>query len=116
MPPVALPAEDYMRQAKDLWESLHLPALRPQTPWFGYSLGVWEDAWQTAADNAAASAWQVNGESTWNRRRTMGVTNLPSSVVEGAPDESATTAPGRARAAAGCPPTVWPHPLAGRTR
>lgn len=89
MPPVALPAEDYMRQAKDLWESLHLPALRPQTPWFGYSLGVWEDAWQTAADNAAASAWQVNGESTWNRRRTMGVTNLPSSVVEGAPDESA---------------------------
>ena len=83
MPPVALPKQEFMEQAKDLWEALDLPKLRPVSPWHGYSLGVWEDAWQTAADNATASKWEDNGAATWARRRKMTVTNLPAAQVEG---------------------------------
>ena len=41
MPPLALPKRDYMERAKGIWEELGLPPLRPQPPWFGYSLGDW---------------------------------------------------------------------------
>src|SRR3546814_2329535 len=39
MPPVALPKREYMEHAKTLWEKLGLPPLKPEAPWFGYSLG-----------------------------------------------------------------------------
>lgn len=41
-PPVALPAKKYMEAAKAKWESLGLPPLTPKMPWYGYSLGHWE--------------------------------------------------------------------------
>ena len=47
MPPLALPAREYMEGAKALWERLGLPGLRPQPPWHGYSLGDWSEAWQS---------------------------------------------------------------------
>ena len=40
-PPISLPKREYMERAKAIWEELGLPALRPQAPWFGYSLGEW---------------------------------------------------------------------------
>lgn len=86
MPAVALPRQQYMEEAKQLWESLGLPRLRPTSPWHGYSLGVDDPAWDEAARNAAASDWQANGEATWKRRRKMSVTNLPTTEVEGKAD------------------------------
>jgi len=42
-PPVALPAKKYMEAAKVKWEQLGLPPLKPKMPWYGYSLGQWEE-------------------------------------------------------------------------
>jgi len=69
MPPLALPAEPYMRQAKEIWERLDLPALSPQPPWHGYSLGDWSDLWSKFAESAAAGDWRINGANTYDRRR-----------------------------------------------
>jgi len=42
MPPLALSAPQYMEHARAMWEELGLPALKPQPPWHGYSLGEWD--------------------------------------------------------------------------
>ena len=42
-PPVSLPKKEYMERAKQLWERLELPKLKPQDPWFGYNLGLWSE-------------------------------------------------------------------------
>ena len=68
MPPLALPGKEYMEQAKELWERLGLPALRPESPWHGYSLGDWHERWEIAAKNAAASDYLKNGEETARRQ------------------------------------------------
>ncbi|MCK9915561.1 UbiD family decarboxylase [Microbacteriaceae bacterium K1510] len=69
MPPVALPKREYMEEAKVLWEKLGLPALKPETPWFGYSLGEWEDVWDKNAEQAARGEWMERSESYRQRRR-----------------------------------------------
>jgi 4-hydroxy-3-polyprenylbenzoate decarboxylase len=69
MPPLALPAERYMTQARKLWEELDLPRLSPQPPWHGYSLGDWSDLWTRFADAAVAGDWRENGAETYRRRR-----------------------------------------------
>ena len=30
-----------MERAKQIWQELGLPKHRPESPWFGYSLGQW---------------------------------------------------------------------------
>lgn len=62
MPPLALPTREYMERARALWEEIGLPPLRPQPPWFGYSLGDWSPAWDAAAKRAAEGDYLVNGE------------------------------------------------------
>ncbi len=42
-PPVSLPKREYMENARKISEEPELPKLRPQMPWFGYSLGQWSD-------------------------------------------------------------------------
>jgi 4-hydroxy-3-polyprenylbenzoate decarboxylase len=69
MPPLALPAREYMEGAKALWERLGLPNLKPQPPWHGYSLGDWSDAWDEAAARAAASEYLENGRRTHQRQQ-----------------------------------------------
>ena len=69
MPPLALPAEPYMRRAREIWEDLQLPRITPQSPWHGYDLGDWEPRWQVFADRAAAGNWAENGADTLARRR-----------------------------------------------
>ena len=32
-----------MEKAKLIWEELGLPPLRPEMPWYGYSLGQWPE-------------------------------------------------------------------------
>ena len=68
MPPLALPAKRYMEAGRALWEELGLPALRPETPWHGYALGDWSQAWEDAAARAAAGRWQENGRRTLRRQ------------------------------------------------
>ena len=69
MPPLALPKREYMENAKALWESLGLPALRPESPWFGYSLGDWEEEWDKNAQQATLGDWMHRSESYRQRRR-----------------------------------------------
>ena len=61
MPPLALPARDYMERAKDIWEEMGLPRLTPQAPWHGYSLGAWHEVWDAAAKRAADGEYLENG-------------------------------------------------------
>ncbi len=61
MPPLALPTQEYMERAKKIWERLGLPALRPQAPWYGYSLGDWLPQWDAAAKRAATGNYLENG-------------------------------------------------------
>jgi UbiD family decarboxylase len=69
MPPLALPAREYMERAKAIWEELGMPPLRPQPPWFGYSLGDWLPEWQRAADRAARGEYLENGRISGARQR-----------------------------------------------
>jgi UbiD family decarboxylase len=68
MPPLALPAEEYMARAKDIWQELGLPRILPQSPWHGYQLGDWAQEWTDFAEAAVAGDWRQNGESTYARR------------------------------------------------
>ena len=61
MPPLALPTREYMERARVLWDEMGLPALRPQPPWFGYSLGDWLPQWDAAAKRAATGHYLENG-------------------------------------------------------
>jgi 4-hydroxy-3-polyprenylbenzoate decarboxylase len=69
MPPVALPARPYMERARAIWEELGLPALNPQPPWHGYSLGEWDPAWDRYAERAVQGRWVESGAETFTRRR-----------------------------------------------
>jgi UbiD family decarboxylase len=68
MPPLALPAEEYMARAKEIWQELGLPRIVPQSPWHGYQLGDWAQEWTDFAEAAVAGDWRQNGESTYARR------------------------------------------------
>jgi UbiD family decarboxylase len=69
MPPLALPKREYMERARAIWEELGLPALKPQPPWFGYSLGDWLPQWDAAARRAVAGLYLENGRLSAARRR-----------------------------------------------
>jgi UbiD family decarboxylase len=73
MPPLALPAREFMEQAKTIWEELGLPALAVQSPWHGYTLGDWTETWETFARRATVGDWESTGRETLARQRT-GVT------------------------------------------
>jgi 4-hydroxy-3-polyprenylbenzoate decarboxylase len=68
MPPLALPAEEYMRRAHELWQELDLPRITPQPPWHGYELGDWAPEWTEFAQAAVRGDWRASGENTFARR------------------------------------------------
>jgi 4-hydroxy-3-polyprenylbenzoate decarboxylase len=68
-PPISLPKREYMERAKQIWEELGLPKLKPQTPWFGYTLGEWPDELEQAAQLAVAGDYFKTGETLVKRRR-----------------------------------------------
>jgi 4-hydroxy-3-polyprenylbenzoate decarboxylase len=68
-PPISLPKREYMENAKKIWEELGLPALRPETPWYGYSLGEWSDEFEQAAQDAVDGNYFKYGETLIARRR-----------------------------------------------
>ncbi len=69
MPPIALPKREYMEAAKELWERLDLPPLKPESPWHGYSLGDWTNEWDEMAQRAAEGDYLVNGQRSAQLRR-----------------------------------------------
>jgi UbiD family decarboxylase len=82
MPPLALPKREYMENAKALWERLGLPPLRPESPWYGYSLGDWDDEWDRNALAATRGDWMSRDESYRQRQRNDVAPNSSSRITE----------------------------------
>ena len=61
-PPVALPSRKYMEAAKAKWEKLGLPPLKPKMPWYGYSLGHWDEGDVENAESAVRGDYRQVAE------------------------------------------------------
>ena len=68
-PPISLPKREYMERAKAIWEELKLPKLKPESPWFGYSLGEWPGELERAAELAVKGDYFETGKALVKRRR-----------------------------------------------
>ncbi len=68
-PPLSLPKKEYMENARRIWDELGLPALKPKMPWYGYSLGEWDDEFEVMARRAVASDYFTTGDIIAQRRR-----------------------------------------------
>ncbi|HEX2567284.1 MAG TPA: UbiD family decarboxylase, partial [Burkholderiales bacterium] len=68
-PPISLPKREYMENAKKIWEELGLPPLKPETPWFGYSLGYWPEDLDEAAARAVRGDYFETAKLLEARRR-----------------------------------------------
>ena len=70
MPPLALPKQATTWSArKAIWDELGSARLRPQPPWFGYSLGDWLPEWDAAAERAVDGRYLENGRISETQRR-----------------------------------------------
>ena len=87
MPPIALPKKEYMEHAADLWEKLKLPPLQPESPWYGYSLGDWDEEWDEMAKRAAEGQYMANGRRSAQLRRSDVFPNTSIREVLGNPFE-----------------------------
>jgi 4-hydroxy-3-polyprenylbenzoate decarboxylase len=67
-PPVSLPKKEYMENALKIWRELDLPEIRPQSPWFGYSLGQWDEELEEEAALALKGEHYKTGEKLKARR------------------------------------------------
>ena len=68
-PPISLPKREYMENARKIWEELGLPTLKPQAPWFGISLGEWEEDFEVMAQRAVDGGYWKTGEIIAQQRR-----------------------------------------------
>ncbi len=68
-PPVSLPKREYMERAAQIWDELDLPPLKPEAPWFGYSLGQWSEEFERDAQLAVEGRWMESGERHLARQR-----------------------------------------------
>ena len=80
--PVALPKKEFMEGARTLWESIGLPALRPQAPWHGYDLGHWPEELARQAKRATDGDYFLTGEEFALQRRNDVAMNTPLSEVD----------------------------------
>ena len=67
-PPVSLPKREYMEHARELWEEFMLPPLNPKMPWYGYSLGQWDEELDEEARLAVEDGYFETGEKLKSRR------------------------------------------------
>jgi 4-hydroxy-3-polyprenylbenzoate decarboxylase len=58
-----------MERAKVIWEELGLPKLKPESPWYGYSLGEWSKDLDEAALRATKGEYFETGKQLAKRRR-----------------------------------------------
>src|SRR5262245_566735 len=68
-PPISLPKREFMERARVIWEELGLPKLKPEAPWFGYSLGEWSEEMEQAAQRATRGDYFETGMRLAQRRR-----------------------------------------------
>ena len=68
-PPISLPKREYMERAREIWDHLGLPPLKPEPPWYGYSLGDWSDELDEFAQRAVEGRAFETGEIIAQRRR-----------------------------------------------
>jgi len=68
-PPISLPKREFMERARTIWEELGLPKLKPESPWFGYSLGDWPADFEEAAERAVRGDYFITGKEQEKRRR-----------------------------------------------
>ena len=68
-PPISLPKREYMEHAREIWDEIGLPRLRPEPPWFGYDLGEWNDELERQAQLAVKSDYWETGKWCAQRRR-----------------------------------------------
>jgi 4-hydroxy-3-polyprenylbenzoate decarboxylase len=87
-PPISLPKREYMERARAIWEELGLPALKPETPWFGYSLGEWSKDLEEAAERAVRGDYFLTGEMLAKRRRNDVAMNTEVRDLKGEKPES----------------------------
>jgi 4-hydroxy-3-polyprenylbenzoate decarboxylase len=76
-PPISLPKKEYMERARKLWERLELPKLEPESPWYGYSLGDWNETWDGWAKRAVEGKWEETGADTFARRKAGVIPETP---------------------------------------
>ncbi|HEY7067300.1 MAG TPA: UbiD family decarboxylase [Chloroflexota bacterium] len=76
-PPVSLPKREYMERARGIWEELGLPTLKPEAPWYGYSLGDWHPLFEAQARRAVTGEYWRTGEELARRRRDDVPPNTP---------------------------------------
>ena len=67
-PPVSLPRKEFMETAKEIWEELGFPELRPRMPWYGYNLGAWTAEDEEEAELAVRGQYFATGEKAKKRR------------------------------------------------
>src|ERR1044071_8071857 len=67
-PPVSLPKKEFMERAKEIWEELGFPELKPRMPWYGYSLGAWTQEDEEEAELAVRGEHFATGEKAKARR------------------------------------------------
>jgi len=61
-PPISLPTKEFMEKGRRLWEELGLPPLKPEKPWYGYSLGQWDEVLENEARMAVEGRYYETGE------------------------------------------------------
>ena len=87
-PPVALPKQEFMEKARVIWEDkLGLPPLKPQNPWYGYSLGDWTEDLEGQAMRAVAGDYWETGRRTAQHRRNDVAMNTDARSVPDPPDD-----------------------------
>jgi 4-hydroxy-3-polyprenylbenzoate decarboxylase len=60
-----------------IWERLGLPALKPESPWYGYDLGVWPPHLERQARMATESDYFAFGDELVAERRSDVAMNDP---------------------------------------
>jgi len=74
-PPVALPKKEFMENSWRLWrelsEELGLPKIKPYIPWYGYSLGEWNEELEEEAQLAVQSRYFETGEKIAKQRKSV---------------------------------------------
>ena len=61
-PPISLPKREYMERAIQVWHELEFPTLNLESPWFGYSLGDWDEEWEEEAQLAVEGRYLETGD------------------------------------------------------
>ena len=61
-PPVSLPKKEYMENAARIWQELGLPEINKKYPWYGYSLGQWDEELEEEAELAVKGDHYVTGD------------------------------------------------------